>query len=67
MEAGIYSVNEHKLDTKKQIRDQMREVMQRVDKRAKNVLACNEDCTSENEWKPGGTMIRISGKWASQW
>ena len=68
MEAGVVSINEHTLDTTKpRLMKKVAEVLNAVDKYARHELSSNLHCQSDTNWKPGGTMLNISGKWASRW
>ena len=68
MGAGMYSINEHKLDTTQQgVRSVISDTIEKIDKHTKFMTASNEDMTVEKTWKPGGVMLGMAGKWASRW
>ena len=67
MEAGVYSIVETQWDTTcpkfcKFIRGKMKE----KDKYGKASFSSNMDEPYLKSWKPGGTMIGVSGRWASR-
>ena len=67
MEAGVFSINEHNLDTTDALlMKKFFEVVKRHDKYAKIQIASNENESFEYSWKPGGTLLGSLGKWAGR-
>ena len=67
MEAGFFSVNEHTLDTTQpKLRKQIFDSSKGIDKYGKIEVGSSMFDTADSHWKPGGTMIGVSGKWASR-
>ena len=62
LEAGMFSINEHTLDTtQRALWQKVQEAKQLVDPFSKlEAASCLEE-ESDNFWKPGETMIGISG------
>ena len=63
IEAGMFSINEHTLDTtQKDLWNKIQETKRLVDPFSKlEAASCLEE-KSDNYWKPGGTLIGISGR-----
>ena len=67
MEAGMFSVSEHTLDTtQSRVRRRMYDLKIKVDAYAKIEAGSCGGETTESWWKPGGTLLGISGRWASR-
>jgi len=67
MEAGVYSLVETQWDTTcPTFCKRIRQTILGKDKYAKVSFASNMDETFLTSWKPGGTMIGASGRWASR-
>ena len=67
MEAGVFSLNEHTLNTAKPtVMKKLWESSRRIDPYAKlSVASCTKD-KSDSTWKPGGTLLGVAGRWASR-
>ena len=67
MEAGVYSIVETQWDTTcPKFCKYIRETMRTKDKYVKAAFSSNMDESYLISWKPGGTMLGVSGRWASR-
>ena len=67
MEASVYSLVETQWDTTcPSLSRYITDTIKKEDTYAKVEMASNQDEHFEKSWKPGGTMIGVSGKWASR-
>ena len=67
MEAGVFSMVETKWDTTSpSFCRYIKETIKKTDEYAKIELGSNNDEFFETSWKPGGTIVGVSGKWASR-
>ena len=67
MEAGVFSINEHNMDTTNQLMmKKFWDTIKRNDKHAKVKISSNKNEKFEHFWKPGGTMLGASSKWAGR-
>ena len=65
MEASVYSLVETQWDTTCPfLSTNIKETIKKEDTYARVEIASNRDEHFENSWKPGGTMIGVSEKWA---
>ena len=65
MEASVYSLVETQWDTTCPVLARnIKDIIKKEDTYAKVEFASNQDEHFEKSWKPGGTMIGVSGKWA---
>ena len=67
MEAGVYSLVEAQWDTTNSLFSKyIKDTIKKADKYAYVETSSNMDEEFETSWKPGGTLIGISGRWASR-
>ena len=67
MEAGVFSMVETKWDTTSpSFCRYIKETIKKTDEYAKIEMGSNNDEFFETSWKPGGTIVGVSGKWASR-
>ena len=67
MEASVFGVAEHTLDVAQPVvKKLVRDTSKKVDKYAKLEMGTCSTETAEYHWKPGGTMIGVSGRWSSR-
>jgi hypothetical protein len=67
MEAWVFSMVETKWDTTSpSFGRYIKETIQMKDKFAKFEFGSNMDEFFDTSWKPGGTLVGVSGKWASR-
>ena len=67
MKAGIYSVVEIQWDaTRPTFRRFIQQKIKHKDKYAKDVFGSNMEEEYETSWKPVGTILEVSGRWASR-
>ena len=67
MEAGVYSIVETQWDTTSPVFSKyIKDTIKREDKYAHIETASNMDEEFESTFKPGGTLVGISGRWASR-
>ena len=67
MEAGVYSIVETQWDTTcPKFCKYIKETMKKKDTYVKVAFSSNMDESYLTSWKPGGTMLGVSGRWASR-
>ena len=67
MGASVYSLNETKWDTTcPTLCKDIKHIIKRKDQHAKVVFSSNEEEKFKGTWKPGGTLLGVSGAWASR-